>query len=384
MDENTPTFPLNRFEMLIIAVLLVLVVALVGVIVIGDRDSDRNGDGTSGTAAAQLPRVVMLAPADSSTPNIQLVDLDTGAATMLTQAEHGVEDYAVSPGGEQIAFTQNNGDGTSDIWLVTVADGVVRPLTACVNARCSQPAWNPDDTQVIFQRRDPLSEASQGLSEPRTWIVDIRTLDTQLLFADPQVIGGDPLWSPDGSRIAVVDSRAGGIRVYDLAAETETLISVISDVTGTFSPDGVRLIYPVLLRGLIGQQFYTHLEIANFEDGERVRASGSEDTPVEDSFADWSPDGETLVIARRYLDARYTSGKQIYALDLASGDATPLVVDGQYTHAAPQWDAAGQRVVYQRFDLITPDAVPEIWVTDLATDSATLVAANAFFPAWVR
>ncbi len=135
---------------------------------------------------------------------------------------------------------------------------------------------------------------------------------------------------------------------------------------------------------MIGPQFYTHLEIANFVDGERVRASGSEDTPVEDSFADWSPDGETLVIARRYLDDRYTAGKQVYALDLASGEATPLVVDGQYTHAAPQWDASGRRVVYQRFDLITPDAVPEIWVTDLSTDSPTLVSANAFFPAWVR
>lgn len=327
-------------------------------------------------------RVVYLAPADAAAPNLVVADLAAGTVAQITQTAHGVQDYAVGPGGAQIAFTHNNADGTADIWLVDVAQRVARPLTDCVNARCTQPAWNPDETSVLFQREE-LFAAGQDRSAPRTWIVDVRTLDTRLLFDDPQVVGGDPLWSPDGTHVAVYDMRAGGIRVTDLGTDDDTLLGSLSDVSGAFSPDGSRLVFPVLVRGLIGQSFYTHLHIADVTTGDRTRASGPEDTPVEDAFAAWSPDGARLVVARRYLDDRYTAGKQIYALDVTTGAVQPLVVDAQYTHAAPQWDAAGRRIIYQRFDLLTPGAQPEIWVYDTMSGDAALVATNAFFPAWL-
>ncbi len=343
----------------------------------------RSGSERQAATAASALHVAYLAPADASAPELYLADLVTGTVTQLTTAESGIEDFAVSPSGDQIAYTRNNADGTSDVWLVDVARAASRPLTACVNARCSSPAWHPDETRLLYQREDVTDGAGQARTEARAWVVDVRTAETRLLFDDPQLLGMDPQWSPDADRIAVYDPRAGGIRVHALAAGTETLIPIATRVSGTFSPDGTRLIYPVLVRGSMGQAFYTHLTIANMAASEREPVSGAEDTPVEDGFASWSPDGSRLVVARRYLDERYTSGKQLYTLELATGAVQPLVVDAQYTHAAPQWDAAGQRIVYQRFDLRTPDAVPEIWVYDEATGDARQVATNAFFPAWV-
>ena len=108
-----------------------------------------------------------------------------------------------------------------------------------------------------------------------------------------------------------------------------------------------------------------------------------EDTPVEDSGAVWSPDGTRLAIARRYLDGRYTPGKQIYLLDPDTGEIEPLVVDPEYNHGALRWDASGRRIVFQRFSLSTAGARPEIWTVDVETGALELIAENAYLPAWV-
>jgi Tol biopolymer transport system component len=215
------------------------------------------------------------------------------------------------------------------------------------------------------------------------WLVDVGTAQSQLLFDDPQQLGADPLWSPDGRRIAIYDAAAGGIRVRDLQTGQETLLVSEPGDTGAFAPDGTRLVYPFLVRGALGQEFYTHLALADLNADTQASLSGEQDAPVEDAFAAWSPDGTRLALARRYLDERYTAGKQIYLLDVSSGAATPLIVDAACTHAAPQWDPSGRWIVYQRFALNDPNAQPEIWVFDTQTGQTQLLAENAFFPAWL-
>ena len=94
------------------------------------------------------------------------------------------------------------------------------------------------------------------------------------------------------------------------------------------------------------------------------------------------PGGDALIVLRRYLDDRFTQGRQIYRLDLASGDAEPLVLDPAYTHSALDLDAAATRLVYQRFPAGQPDAEPEIWMLDLASGAQKQIASDAFLPAW--
>lgn len=329
----------------------------------------------------RLPRAVYIAPANVYEGNLFMTDPATGSVYQLTTTEYGVEDYAVSPSGRQIAYAHTNPDGSIDLWVLDLLTQSARQVTACVKARCFSPAWKPDGTQLLYQRQD--FSAGVGLGASRVWIVDLGTLQTQLLFSDTAILGEDPVWSPDGSRIAMFDAAAPGIRVHDLAAGADVIIDSGPGLSGTFSPDGRRLVYPVLERGAIGVEFYTHLEMVDFDTQTRTRLSGQPETPVEDGFAAWSPDGSQMVITRRHLDERFTSGKQLYLMDIESGDITPLVVDAAYIHAAPTWDAAGQRIVFQRFSLIMEGARPEIWMLDLPTGMLTLIAQNAFLPAWV-
>ena len=325
---------------------------------------------------ARLPRVAYLAPANSRTRNVFVADLSTGAMRQITAATYGVENFAVSADGSQIAYTQNNNDGTADVWIINAAGGTPRQVTACVAAMCTAPTWHPDGSQLAYQRID---FGAGGAS--RVWLVNLTTLETGLLFTDAQILGEAPQWSPDGRRLAVFDVSVPGIRVHDFTMRTDTVIESMQGEVGRFSPDGTRLVYPVMDRGAQGLQFYTRLEVADFEAVTRTRLSGNES--VEDNAAAWSPDGTRLLVARRYLDERYTAGNQLYVLDLARDETVPLVVDDAYTHAGAHWDASGRLVVFQRFALDAADAEPEIWTYDTATGTLTLVAEGAFLPRWL-
>ncbi|NLX11135.1 MAG: hypothetical protein GXY36_15925 [Chloroflexi bacterium] len=329
------------------------------------------------------PRVVYLAPPDALARNLYMADFDTGQTFQLTFDEYGIEDYAVSPNGRALAYTHANPDGTSDIWLLDLLDQSTRPLTNCVDALCNAPAWKPDSTQIAYQRAELGDGAGTGIGHSRAWIVDVATLATGLLFDDAQILGAEPVWSPDGSRVAAFDAALPGIRVRDLATGDETLIPTLQGITGRFSPDGQTLVYPVLVRGALGQEFYTHLEAVDLQTVERVQLSGPEDTPLEDSDAAWSPDGSRLAITRRYLDERFTPGRQIYLLDPATLEVEPLVVDAAYNHAVLSWDQTGTRLVFQRLRLGQAEAQPEVWIVDVASGDLTQVAAGAFSPRWV-
>lgn len=70
-------------------------------------------------------------------------------------------------------------------------------------------------------------------------------------------------------------------------------------------------------------------------------------------------------------------------MDAATGEVEPLVVDPAYTHSVVSWDAAGARLVFQRFPVDQPDADPSVWTLDLASGALVEVMPDAFVPAWV-
>ncbi|HML23681.1 MAG TPA: Ig-like domain-containing protein [Aggregatilinea sp.] len=331
----------------------------------------------------RLPRAVYIAPSNAFVRNLYMTDLDTGDIFQLTTAEYGIEDFAVSPNGSEIAYSQNNEDGTADLWVLNMLTNAPRQVTNCVDAICRDPAWKPDGTVLAYQREELNTSLGTGVSPARVWLVDLNSLQTGLLFDDSQILGYDPTWDATGQRIGVFDSTLPGIRVHDYERGSDTVIESMQGEVGAFSPNGDLLAYPVLVAGSVGQQFYTHLELADFDAGTTAPISGDSSAPVEDGSAIWSPDGTQLLIARRYLDGRYTPGKQIYMLDPATGEATPLVIDDAYNHAAMRWDAAGTRIVFQRFALQDPDAQPEIWMLDLSTNEIRKLADDAFLPDWV-
>ncbi len=336
------------------------------------------------------PRVAYLAPADSKTPNIWLVDpADVEHPTQITNSPTGIEDFGVSPDGERIAFTEESADRTtSDIKLIDLQSGALEQLTNCENAECSSPIWRPDSKMIAYERSE--NDPQFGNSPPRIWILDLTTrpATTRPLFQETQILGYQAQWSADGNRLAFVDRSSVAIDIYDLKTDKIVQVDSTAGVSGALSPDGAQLIYPDLVADQSGSgAMLNKLRLFTIDTGEFVSLS-DDAAPTDDQRAQWSPDGKQVAIARRD-GGSLVGGLQVVLVDLATSQIKPLTDDPRYSNLAFWWDPTGTELVIQRFPErdanLQPDAnaLPEIWTLDVTSGESVMVASNGFLPRWV-
>lgn len=342
------------------------------------------------TFTVQLPRVVYLAPAvpgNIAEPvNLWLIDLTGSPPTQLTHSA-GIEAFRPAPDGSQIAYVQAGKQGSADLYLYDLVSGQSRRLTNCesVQARCQSPAWSPDGLRLAYERIElnpDLPDTDRDV--PRTWLLSLRDLTTVPLLADTLRLGGVPLWSPDGQRIALYDPRQGAIAVYELSGGQSQQIPTL-DNTGeyAFDPMGTRFVYPQLVMGQA--RFTTEVEMVDLSNpsGGIRRLSEADGAMVEDKQPIWHPDGKRLAITRRALDGSGPNSAQVYWMDAQTGKTAPLVVDERYFHGAIRFDPTGRWLLMQRLSLLEPQPTPGIWIHDLETGELRQIARNGYLPQWL-
>ncbi len=344
----------------------------------------------TGAAAAQAPapgpaRVAFLAPAGGAPHNIYLADPETLAPPQqITFSESGVYDFGVSPDGRQIVFAERSPAANAyDLRRLWLEDGRVEALLDCGGDRCTTPVWSPDGAWIAFER----VEAGAGL--PRLWLLDM-TGDGRApapLFADETIFSQAAVWSPDGRWLASYDTQNSGILLVDMSGGDIAFLPSLNGSPGAFSPDSQRLAFPDVVIAADESALSNHLKIADLATG-AVAPLGSLNEPVDDERAVWMPDGQSLIVGRRYLDSRYTPGRQLYLVAAATGDTKPLVVDERYFHGYFAWDPTATRLVIQRFRQPEGGAgsapiTPELWVYDTTDQALIKLTTDAFLPQWV-
>ncbi|TMB59652.1 MAG: hypothetical protein E6J49_14520, partial [Chloroflexi bacterium] len=137
-------------------------------------------------------------------------------------------DAQISPDGTRIAYAMREIDlekntYRSAIWIVPFDGGAPGQRLTYGTGQDAQPRWSPDGRMVAFASDRNAQEDEKTKKKPKNLFVlsldggEARQLTT---FSDDC---GDPMWSPDGTRIAFVvkDPKPkdaaddGGIRVYD-------------------------------------------------------------------------------------------------------------------------------------------------------------------------
>jgi serine/threonine protein kinase/sugar lactone lactonase YvrE len=281
--------------------------------------------------------ILQLAPGERSGPGKKI---GPGAVTMsrLTDFEGLEMAPSLSPDGKQVVYTGGNvGESNPDIFLLRVGGGNPINLTPDSPVLDIQPVFSPDGERIAFRS----DRQGGGLFVMGATGESIRRVTD---------FGYHPAWSPDGTEIAactesIVDpliraSNSSRIWIVDVGSGERRLFFDGDGVQPDWSPDGSRIAYWSVTGGQ--RDVYT----AAVEDGSPLAVT-------DDAFNDWnprwSPDGRFLYFAsdrggsmnlwRVPIDQR--SGR-------TRGEPEPVTF-GAVDAGNPTISADGSRIAYVSF-----------------------------------
>ena len=339
-------------------------------------------------AADGLPPILYLRADAAGRTQLYRQDAPDAAPQQLSgQAVGDVLDFAATPDGRRVVYTVTT-DAGGTLRIVNRGGDGDRELLACPDAECSGPAWSPDGARLVYERR-PV-DATGVAGSPRLHWLDPADGTTLSLVAG-EVIGYGVRFSPDGVWLSYVSPADEGVVLYRLADGQQRLLSSRVGRPAAFSPDSAAVIISDLT--LEGSPTAPDGDVpAPIQESSRVflyrmvlaeegRERLSADLPVDDSAPTWSPDGAWIAFGRAPADA--ASGRQLWLMRPDGSAARALTSEPNLFHGPPAWSPDGTTLLYQRFDLSDPAAMPEVWLMNLDDSTQTLVAPGGYLPAWL-
>jgi TolB protein len=223
--------------------------------------------------------------------------------------------------------------GPDDQIYVMASNGTgLKQLTS--NGVNFNPVWSPDGKRIAFARnvRGP---------EYNGWgITDIYTMAADGTDVQRRTVNGDfywIAWSPDGKTLAISDGLVyyGSIYLTSASGDIKSPTFLVGDASSpSWSPDGKQIAYV----HLSGDDGYDQAYVVN-ADGSDPKAMTDVDPDGIGGVA-WSPDGAKLA-----LSGCLHGSCGIFTMDIAGRSLTRIADAGWITSGA--WSPDGERIVLQ-------------------------------------
>jgi Tol biopolymer transport system component len=266
-----------------------------------------------------------------------------------------------SPDGQKIVFV-GSGQLGNDIYVMNADGSEQKRLTSTAPGRCdgragwnSGPAWSPDGRAIGFTR----SICDRRYSEIYVMNADGSELRVLTRNATPEYDPPTDLaWSPRGDKIAFVSRRDGNLEIYvmnaDDGSEQRRLTrNKVGDRNPVWSPDGRRIAF----------ESNWQLWVMNADGSAQrrlTRNGGRNFNPA------WSPDGRRIAFERRlgrYQEVDWCSGCggalffEVHVMNADGSGERRLTPEGA-RNRAPSWSPDGRQIAF----VSTRDGNQEIYV----------------------
>ncbi len=323
------------------------------------------------------PQVLYLFPFDGAA-GLYLLDPMDGETQLLSEEGQEVFDYALSANGAIIFFTARLGSGSA-IYRWERRSKQVELLLPFPDAQVRFAQLSPSEEYLAYE----LTELREVNAKTHVWVASYPPQgEAQAIrLGDATQITRTPLWSAQ-NLLAYYDQSNLRYRFYDPSSQRE--VDSIKCQTGekaAWSADGEAFLFAEILP--VPETMPTsHLFLYRLATRELTDLSQRKD--VEDVGGVFSPQGDRVVFARKFLDAlQWTPGRQPWMLDLPRNEAQPLWVDVQYNHYDFMWSPNADQILFVRFNQMSLTEPPEIWVMQADGSQPRQIVKGGYAPQWM-
>jgi Tol biopolymer transport system component len=231
-----------------------------------------------------------------------------------------------------IAFSSNR-DGDFDVWTVDATGYYPVQLTNAPGSD-GQPSYSPNGKRIAFQstRDFPAPQMGTGVFEIYAMNADGTN---QVRLTSNTAADFEPVFSPDGKKLAFYSNRDGDFEIYVMNADGTNIVQLTSnadaDTQPEWSPDGKQIVFNRVATGSMQSQIFV------------MNADGSDQTAVPGTAGGsnqvWSPDGEQLAFVRFFA-----GGSDLFLVGPDGGGLMQLTNDAALQFQ-PAWAPTGDSLV---------------------------------------
>jgi DNA-binding SARP family transcriptional activator/Tol biopolymer transport system component/tRNA A-37 threonylcarbamoyl transferase component Bud32 len=174
-------------------------------------------------------------------------------------------------------------------------------------------------------------------------LMDPAAFAHEQLAPDKQTLRKEPDWSPNGSTIAYVSTRAQGTNdIFTMNADGTGITRVTAEAGDEYdpdwSPDGSRIVFGFDDLGF--QTFASKIETVDLETGDVTTLVTKQNQRL--GSPSWSPDGSRIT-----FNAYTQRGYDVYVMDADGGDLHVVHKEPRDLFAVPlSWTPDGTRIVF--------------------------------------
>jgi dipeptidyl aminopeptidase/acylaminoacyl peptidase len=324
---------------------------------------------------------------------IWIADVESGKTYALTNAKKSSQSPAWSPDGSRLAFTSDRTD-KRQIYAIDPRGGEAEPLTTLEDGVASF-AWSPDGKSIAYTVTEPKSSelkerdkkygefkiVEQDYRMTHLFVLDVATHATRQLTKGAFTVGSFE-WSPDSSAIAFdhrlnaspASSGSADISIVSVAdASVRKLITQDGpDSNPVWSPDGARIAFQTSMAN--PAYYYVNSRIAV------VPASGGTPTVLTAAF-DEDPNLVDWLASGLYFAAGERTFSHLYRLDVSTKAVAKVTAAEPAVNSSFSFAKDGNTCAYVRSDAKT---MAELYVASgfSRTSPKRLTDTNAQTAGW--
>lgn len=324
--------------------------------------------------------IMFLSGAERPT-EIYIASISLNTSQQITNTEGKVFDYSIQSNPFRIVYSTLNQSNGTDFWLKTDLKSPSKELFSCEEDLCYLAEFSPDGEFMLLTRSGSIKGLNLNSSQPTIWKYRFTDNKFESLVPGSVVFGEHAVISSNNGFIAFQNINPNGIRILDSKGIEVRFITTNQGVNGfTWAKESDVLYY--LSEEIVNDLPKTELWLLNMITGEniQIRPDISPDALITKIKS--SPDNSKLMIG--VVENPLIPNQIILIFDIKSGKILKQLSEPSVSFGNFSWSRNGEKIVFQQFEFIGSDSKPEVGIWDLASNTVSIVAKNAYFPAFIN